>query len=84
MKTVIVLLNGIRSPFHVVDAAIEYFVINTCKLVVIILTAKKEEKPGYTIPSDLSLTENITDEKSAVNVDEKILSENNTYHEESW
>ena len=61
MKTALVIFNGIRFPFYLVDHVIAWAKKNGASLHVLFLKAKDEIKEGYIFPSDLDAAENLDD-----------------------
>jgi hypothetical protein len=61
MKTAMVIFNGIRFPFYLVDHVIDWAKKNNASLHVLFIKAKHEVKEGYVFPSDLDAAENLFD-----------------------
>jgi hypothetical protein len=59
MKTALVIFNGIRFPFYLVDHVIAWAKKNSGSLHALFIKAKHREKEGYIFPSDLDAAENL-------------------------
>lgn len=60
MKSALVIFNGIRFPYYLVDHVIAWAKKNSAKLHALFIKAKHREKEGYVFPSDLDAAENLT------------------------
>ncbi len=76
MKFILVILNGIRLHYHVIDYAIQWAKNNSGSVHALFLKSSKETSPGYAFPSDLSLSETVTDKEEAKEDDETMISTN--------
>ena len=76
MKNILVLLNGIQMPYHVIEYAIEWAEQNSGSIHVILLKSSEEVEVSYPFPSDLNLAETRTNKSNARQDDEEILSTN--------
>lgn len=61
MKKALVIFNGIRFPFYVVDHAIAWAKKNSASIQALFLKSEDEVKEGYVFPSDLDAAENLSD-----------------------
>jgi len=76
MKTIVVIINGIYLPYHVIDYAIEKAKKNSSEIFAIFLKGTHEPSKGYGYPSDLPATETWVSDEEAVDDDEKLISDN--------
>ncbi len=76
MKTIVIIINGINLPYHVIDHAIGKAKKNSSEIFALFLKRKREPSKGYGYPSDLATTETCTSDDAAVMEDEKIISQN--------
>ncbi|SRR6266498_2741388 len=76
MKTILIIINGISLPFHVIDYAIEKAKRESYRIFALFLKGTKEPPKGYVFSSDLGTTETWTSETDAIKDDEKIILEN--------
>ena len=76
MKTLLIILNGIRLPFHVIEFAISKAVENRCEIFALFLRGGHEQSKGYLFPSDLRTAEHWASDSQALNEDETIISDN--------
>jgi len=76
MKTILIILNGIRLPFHVIHFATSRAKENTSEIYALFLKGGHEQSKGYIFPSDLRTAENWASDSQAVNEDEAIISDN--------
>jgi len=60
MKTALIIFNGIRFPFYMVDHVMAWAKKNSAQLHALFIKAKHREKEGYVFPSDLDAAENLT------------------------
>jgi hypothetical protein len=73
MKTALVIFNGIRFPFYVVDHVIAWAKKNSASLHVLFVKAKHREKEGYVFPSDIDAAEALADTEDAEHDDVLII-----------
>ena len=76
MKTILIIINGIVLPYHVIDYAIRMAKKNSCEILALFLKGTHEPSKGYGYPSDLPTTERWVSDKEAVRDDEEIIAEN--------
>ncbi len=76
MKTIVVIVNGISLPFHVIDYVISKAKKESYEIYALFLRGTKEPLKGYVFPSDLGTTETWTSEADAIKDDEKIIMDN--------
>ena len=76
MKTVLIILNGIRLPFHVIEFAISRAKENSGEICALFLKGGHEQSKGYIFPSDLGSTEIGVSDAEVQNEDEKIIYDN--------
>ena len=76
MKTILIILNGIRLPFHVIDFAISRAKENTSEIYALFLKGGHEQSKGYIFPSDLGSTEGGASDTQALKEDETIIYDN--------
>ena len=76
MKTILIILNGIRLPFHVIDFAISRAKENTSEIYALFLKGGHEQSKGYIFPSDLGSTETGVSDAEALKEDETIIYDN--------
>ena len=76
MKTILIILNGIRLPFHVIDFAISRAKENTSEIYALFLKGGHEQSKGYIFPSDLGSTEIGASDSQALKEDETIIYDN--------
>ena len=76
MKTILIIINGIKLPYHVVNYAIAEAKKNSSEIFVLFLKGKSEAPKGYGYPSDLAIAEESNSDKDAVTEDEKIIEDN--------
>jgi hypothetical protein len=60
MKTALVIFNGIRFPYYLVDHVIAWAKMNSGSIHALFIKAKHREKEGYVFPSDLDAAEDLT------------------------
>jgi hypothetical protein len=60
MKTALVIFNGIRFPWYLVDHVTAWAQKNNGGLHVLFIKAKHREKEGYVFPSDMDAAEALT------------------------
>jgi len=75
MKPILVILNGIRLPFHVIHFAISRAKENTSEIYALFLKGGHEQSKGYIFPSDLGSTETVSDAE-VLKEDETIIYDN--------
>lgn len=73
MKTALVILNGIRFPFYLVDNAVNWAKNNNAGLHALFIKAADEEDEGYIFPSDLDAAEDLSDTEDAEEGDVKVI-----------
>lgn len=76
MKTIVIIINGINLPYHVIEYAIEKAKENSATIFVLFLKGKHEPPKGYGYPSDLPATETWTSEEEAISEDEHLITDN--------
>ena len=76
MKTILIILNGIRLPFHVIEFAISKAKENHCEIYALFLRGGHEQSKGYIFPSDLGSTESGSSDAEVLEEDEKIIYDN--------
>jgi len=76
MKTVLVILNGIRLPFHVIEFAISRAKEDSSEIFALFLKGGHEQSKGYIFPSDLGSTETGGSDSEALMEDETIIYDN--------
>lgn len=76
MKSVLVIFNGIKFPYYLMEYSIAQAKGHSASLHVLFVTAKEEKEEGYVFPSDLSQTETLTDSEDALQDDRKIIRHN--------
>jgi len=76
MKTILIILNGIRLPFHVIDFAISRAKENTSEIYALFLKGGHEQSKGYIFPSDLGSTETGVSDAEVLKEDETIIYDN--------
>lgn len=76
MKTIMIIINGINLPYHVIDHAIDKAKKGSSEIFALFLKGKREPPKGYGYPSDLSTTETWEPNQEAVNKDEQLISDN--------
>lgn len=76
MKSVLVIFNGIKFPYYLMEYSIAQAKAHAASLHVLFVTAKDEKEEGYAFPSDLSQTETLTDSEDALKDDKKIIRHN--------
>ena len=76
MKTILVIINGITLPYHVIDYAIDKAKKNSSEIFALFLKGISEPPKGYVFPSDLGATETLTSETDGIKVDAEIISQN--------
>ncbi|MEJ7769759.1 MAG: hypothetical protein WKF89_18210 [Chitinophagaceae bacterium] len=73
MKSILVIFNGIKFPFHLMEYALKQAKSQSASLHALFLKGKEETSTGYGFPSDLGQAENVTDSEDAREDDEKII-----------
>jgi hypothetical protein len=76
MKTILIIINGIQLPYHVVNYAIAEAKKNSFAIFALFLKAEREKSSGYGYPSDLSTTDRPDADEDAITDDEKIIEDN--------
>ncbi len=76
MKTIAIIINGIRLPYHVIHYAIEKAKKESCGIFALFLCGKHEPSKGYIFPSDITTTETKNAEREAAEQDKILLSDN--------
>jgi hypothetical protein len=76
MKNILVIINGARLPYHVIDYAIDKAKKNSVEISVLFLRAKHEQSKGYIFPSDLPVAGNEELNEEAVREDEQLMWDN--------
>jgi len=76
MKSVLVIFNGIKFPYYLMEYSIAQAKGHSASLHVLFVTAKEEKDKGYGFPSDLSQTETLMDSEDALEDDRKIIKHN--------
>jgi hypothetical protein len=76
MGTIIILVNGLDMPYHVVDRAIAIAKEKKSRLLAIFLEGKRERREGYVFPSDLDAAEKGITEAETLVEDKEIISHN--------
>ena len=75
MKTIMIIINGIHLPYHVIHYAIEKAKENSCGIFALFLRGSHEHSKGYGFPSDLS-TASWASDAEAKRGDERIITDN--------
>lgn len=76
MKSVLVIFNGIKFPYYLIEYSIAQAKAHAALLHVLFVIAKEEKDKGYGFPSDLSQTETLADSEDALKDDLKIIRHN--------
>lgn len=76
MKSVLVIFNGIKFPYYLMEYSIAQAKGHSASLHVLFVIAKEEKDKGYGFPSDLSQTETLTNSEDALQDDRKIIRHN--------
>lgn len=76
MRTILIIINGIQLPYHVVNYAIAEAKKNSFAIFALFLKAEREKSSGYGYPSDLSITEKLRPVENATIEDDKIIEDN--------
>lgn len=76
MNSIILIIDGIGLPFHLIDHAIQKAKDGEYGITALFLKGEHEPSAGYGYPSDLKAAENLTTEDEAIREDEKIISDN--------
>lgn len=74
MKSVLVIFNGIKFPYYLMDYAIAQAKYHHASVHALFLKAGKESSEGYGFPSDMAQAETLTNSEDALQDDEKIIS----------
>jgi len=69
----LVIFNGIRFPFYLVDHVIAWSKNNNANLHALFIKAKHEVNEGYIFPSDLDAAEELSDNSDAEQGDEHVI-----------
>jgi len=73
MKAILVIFNGIRFPYYLIEHAIAQAKEHTASLHALFLKAKEESGEGYGFPSDLDQAVSLTDAEDAGRDDKTII-----------
>jgi len=73
MKKALIILNGIRFPYKLVDRAIEWSKTNGSSLHAIFVKAEDEVKEGYIFPSDLDAAKKLSTTQDSENASIKVI-----------
>ncbi|MEJ7738442.1 MAG: universal stress protein [Chitinophagaceae bacterium] len=73
MKSVLVIFNGIKFPYYLLEFALARAKEKNATLHALFLKAADEDTAGYGFPNDLDQAETLTDEADAKSDDEKII-----------
>lgn len=73
MKTVLVIFNGIKFPYYLLEFALAQAKERGASLHALFLKAARETEEGYGFPNDLDQAETLTDAEDAKEDDEKII-----------
>src|SRR5689334_22993546 len=76
MKTICVILNGIKVPYHVINFAINKAKKESYDLFALFIKGMSEPSKGYFYPSDLQTIEKSVSDKESVKEDEQIIADN--------
>jgi uncharacterized surface protein with fasciclin (FAS1) repeats len=76
MNTVMIILNGIHLPYHVIHYAIDKAKQNTAKISVLFLSGKTDRTKGYGFPSDLTSVESAIYNENVEGSDKEIINDN--------
>ena len=77
MNTIMIILNGIHLPYHVIHYAIDKAKQNTAKISVLFLSGKTDRAKGYGFPSDLTISvESTISDENVEDIDKEIISDN--------
>ena len=76
MSKAAILFNGIRFPFVVIDHAFEWARGADHSLRVIYLLARHEISDGYVFPSDLDISENLSDDAETTRDNDAVIRSN--------
>lgn len=76
MKKILIIINGVKLPYHLADAAIERAKKNGERLHAVLLKSDQEAGEDYPFPNDLESTENVSSESDLEKDDEKIINLN--------
>ena len=76
MKTIAVIINGIRLPYHVIHHAINKAKENSSGIFALFLKGKHERSKGYGYPSDMLSTETSFFADEVVSEDENMITDN--------
>jgi len=76
MKTIAVIINGTRLPYHVIHHAINKAKENSSGILAIFLKAKHEHSKGYGFPSDIDSSNSSFFASEVAGEDESIIADN--------
>lgn len=76
MKTICVILNGIKIPYHVINFAINKAKKESYGIFALFIKSMAEPSKGYLYPSDLQTIENSISDEESVKEDEQIIADN--------
>jgi hypothetical protein len=76
MKTIAVIINGTRLPYHVIHHAINKAKENSCGILAVFLKGKHEPSRGYGFPSDMHSTESSFFADEVASEDEGMITDN--------
>jgi len=76
MNTVMIILNGIHLPYHVIRYAIDKAKRTTAKISVLFLRGKTDRAKGYDFPSDLTNVEQAIPNENVESNDKEIINDN--------
>ena len=76
MKTIAVIINGTRLPYHVIHHAINKAKENSSGIFALFLKGKHERSKGYGYPSDMLSTETSFFADEVVSEDEDMITDN--------
>lgn len=76
MKTIAIIINGTRLPYHVIHYAIARARNESAGILAIFLKGKREAPKGYIFPSDISSTDNSFFANQAESEDENLITDN--------
>jgi len=76
MNTIMIILNGIHLPYHVIHYAITKAKENTANISALFLSGKSDHSRGYFFPSDLTSVESLSSDKDVEGEDNRIIQDN--------
>lgn len=74
MKSVLVIFNGIKFPYYLIEYGIAQAKYHHASVHALFLKAGKESSEGYGFPSDMAQAETLTSSEDALQDDKKIIS----------